>query len=99
MPFYKDPMSHGNLYIEFIVNFPKKNQISGTNLEKIAKILNGKPVKSEGYSKTSKNKILEDFRENDLNQSPAGLEDEEEMRGRFGGGGGGGRQEVKCQQQ
>lgn len=76
MPFYKDPMSHGNLYIEFIVNFPKKNQISNANIEKIANILGGKPIKSEGYSKTSKNKILEDFRENDLNESPAGGMDE-----------------------
>lgn len=54
-------------------------------------------MKSEGYSKSNKNKILEEFRENDLNESPSGMEDEEEMRGRFGGGGG--RQEVKCQQQ
>lgn len=46
MPFYKDPMSHGNLYIEFIVNFPKKNQISNANIEKIANILGGKPIKS-----------------------------------------------------
>lgn len=46
MPFYKDPMSHGNLYIEFIVNFPKKNTITGSNLEKIAKILGGKFIKS-----------------------------------------------------
>jgi DnaJ homolog subfamily A member 2 len=97
MPFYKDPMSHGNLYIEFIVIFPKKNQISGPNLEKIAAVLGGKLIKSEGYSKSSKNKILEEFRENDLNSSPAGGEDEEEMRQRFGQGGG--RQEVRCQNQ
>lgn len=32
MAFYKDPMSHGNLYIEFLINFPKKNSISGVNL-------------------------------------------------------------------
>jgi hypothetical protein len=25
MPFYKDPMSYGNLIIEFKVEFPKKN--------------------------------------------------------------------------
>jgi DnaJ-class molecular chaperone len=46
MPFYKDPMSHGHLYVEFVINFPKKNSISNVNLEKIAKILNGKPIKS-----------------------------------------------------
>jgi hypothetical protein len=53
-------------------------------------------LKSDGYSKVSKNKILEDFSENDLNESPAGITEEEEMRDRFGGGG---RQEVRCQQQ
>ena len=58
MPFYKDSMSHGNLYVEFKVNFPKKNSISGANLEKIAKVLGGKPLKSEGYSKNPKCKIL-----------------------------------------
>jgi hypothetical protein len=25
MPFYKDGMSNGNLYIEFLVDFPSKN--------------------------------------------------------------------------
>ena len=87
MPFYKDPMSHGNLYIEFIVQFPKKNQISGANIQKIGKLLNGKPLRSEGYSKTPNNKILEDFNHQDLNESPAGIDEEEEMRDRFGGGG------------
>lgn len=96
MPFYHDAMSHGNLYIEFIVNFPKKGSLSPAQVEKICKVLNGKMVKSEGYSKTSKNKILEDFRENDLNENPAGAEDEDDMRQNFGGGG---RQEVRCQQQ
>ena len=46
MPFYKDPMSHGHLYVEFIINFPKKNSISNVNLEKIGKVLGGKPIKS-----------------------------------------------------
>lgn len=78
MPFYKDPMSYGNLYIEFIVNFPKKNTISGVNLEKIGKILGGKPIKSQAYGKTSKNKILEDFNEKDLNQNPTGGDPKED---------------------
>lgn len=97
MPFYKDPMSYGNLYVEFIINFPKKGSITPVNIEKITKALNGKPLKSEGYSKTSKNKILEDFNNKDLNANPAGVDEEEDVRDRFGGGGG--RQEVRCQQQ
>ena len=28
MPFFKDEMSHGNLFIKFDVQFPKKGQIS-----------------------------------------------------------------------
>jgi len=72
MPFYKDPMSHGHLYVEFIISFPKKNSISNANLEKIGKVLGGKQIKSEGYSKTSKNKILEEFNERDLNENPTG---------------------------
>lgn len=67
MPYYKDAMSYGNLYIEFIVNFPKKGSITPANIEKISKILNGKIPKTDGYSKTSKNKILEEFKQNDLN--------------------------------
>jgi hypothetical protein len=51
-------MSYGHLYIEFIITYPKKGAVSAANIEKIAKILNGKTVKSEGYSKTNKNKIL-----------------------------------------
>lgn len=27
MPFYKDTMSHGNLYIKFVVQFPKRGQL------------------------------------------------------------------------
>ena len=46
MPFYKDPMSHGNLYIEFKIEFPKKNSITGANIEKVAKLLGGKTLKS-----------------------------------------------------
>lgn len=46
LPYYKDPMSHGNLFIEFIINFPKKNTLSALNIDKIGKVLNGIPLKS-----------------------------------------------------
>jgi DnaJ-class molecular chaperone len=72
LPFYKDPMSYGHLYIEFLVDFPKKNFLSAANLTNIAKILGGNVIKTDGYSKNNKNKILEDFQENDLNANPTG---------------------------
>lgn len=78
LPFYKDPMSHGHLYIEFLITYPKKGAIAPVSIDKIAAVLNGKTVKSEGYSKTSKNKILEEFRESDQNPSPQGGNDREE---------------------
>jgi DnaJ-class molecular chaperone len=71
LPFYKDPISHGHLYIEFIVQFPKKGTF---NSEKLIKVLNGHPIKSEGYSKSKLNKMLEGFKEADLNPHPAGAE-------------------------
>jgi len=37
MPFFKDAMSSGNLYIQFEVEFPKKNEIK--NLEALKNIL------------------------------------------------------------
>lgn len=36
MPYYKDAMSYGHLYIEFTVDFPKKGEMS--NLEQLAKV-------------------------------------------------------------
>ena len=72
MPFYRDAMSHGNLYVEFIITYPKKGSITAANLDKIAKVLAGKPIKAEGYGKNPKNKILEDLHDSDLNTSPQG---------------------------
>ena len=36
MSFYKDAMSHGNLYVDFIVEFPKKGEIK--NAEELKKV-------------------------------------------------------------
>jgi hypothetical protein len=95
LPYYKDPMSHGHLYFEFLITYPKKGSITPANIERIAAVLNGKTIKSEGYSKTSKNKILEEYKDSDQNTSPqGGGEEEEEMGGRSGGA-----QQVRCQQQ
>jgi len=72
MPFYKDAMSYGNLYIEFQVQFPKKGTIKGPEIEKIAKVLNGNIIKSESYGKNKTCKIIEEYDESDLNSSPEG---------------------------
>ena len=42
MPFYKDPMSHGNLIIEFHVEMPKRGEISNDQIEALAVLLPGK---------------------------------------------------------
>lgn len=65
-------MSHGNLYVEFLITYPKKNSIPPQNIEKLAKLLGGKPIKTEGYSKTAKNRVLEELYDSDLNSSPQG---------------------------
>ena len=39
MPFYKDPMSYGNLILEFKVDFPKKNFFNQQKIDKIIQIL------------------------------------------------------------
>lgn len=73
MPFYKDPMSYGNLIVEFKIDFPKKNFFSKDKIEKLSEILAPKRkghVTEKRDPKT--NKILEDFREADLNQSASG---------------------------
>lgn len=72
LPFYKDAMSHGHLYVEFLITYPKKGSIAAGNVEKIAKILGGKTIKTEGYRNTKNNKILEEFHDSDLNSSPHG---------------------------
>ena len=38
MPFFGDAMSHGNLYVIFTIDFPKKNELKNTEeLKKVAK--------------------------------------------------------------
>lgn len=38
MPFYKDSMSHGNLFIEFDVKFPLPGQLTAENKELLQKV-------------------------------------------------------------
>lgn len=39
MPFYKDAMSHGNLYIKFSVTFPKKGELKDAQIKELQKVI------------------------------------------------------------
>jgi DnaJ family protein A protein 2 len=94
MPFYKDSMSHGNLYVDFDVEFPKRQELK--NLEELKKIL---PVPKDLLTNVDKSKCeyLEDFDETGTNshaeggRGRAGDEDDEDMPR--------GGQRVQCAQQ
>ena len=72
MPFYKDSMSTGNLYIEFLVEFPAKNTITPQKAEKLNKIFGSMQTEKSSESKKIERKIIEEFNEADLNESPEG---------------------------
>lgn len=57
MPFYKDGMSHGNLYIEFFIDFPPKGSITPQKAEKLIKILGGMEAEKPTTKKTER-KVL-----------------------------------------
>jgi DnaJ family protein A protein 2 len=94
MPYYKDAMGQGNLYIEFTVEFPKKGEIK--DIEKLQSIL---PVpKSQSVDKT-KALVMEDFDESTQNTHAEGgrarnNQDDDEEDGMPRGG-----QRVQCAQQ
>ena len=56
MPFYKDPMSYGNLHIEFKIDFPKKNYFNKDKIEKLINVL-GMDIEKTN-TKDKKAKIL-----------------------------------------
>lgn len=62
MPFYKDPMSYGNLIVEFKIEFPKKNFFGKDKIDKIIQILSQEKPKATNEKRDPKtNKVLEDF--------------------------------------
>jgi len=95
MPFYKDAMSHGNLYITFDVEFPKPNQ-----LKNAADLKNVLPVPKDLLTNVDKTKseLLEDFDSEGVNASAEGgrgrrHDDDEDEDGMPQG------QRVQCAQQ
>lgn len=57
MPFYKDPMSYGNLIIEFKVQFPKKNFFNNDQIGQLKSIF-GIDVERKDHKNNKKAKIL-----------------------------------------
>jgi len=94
MPFYKDAMSHGNLYITFNVEFPKKGEIK--NPEELKKILPCPSNVPQFDKKTAE--YLEEYDETSKTATADGSrgrgdDDDEEEEGARGG------QRVQCAQQ
>jgi len=81
MPFHKDPMSTGNLYIEFLIEFPKKGELK--NVEDLKKLLPA--VKEVLPIDKNIQEFLEDFDETsvhpDANGSRKKDEDDDEEEG------------------
>jgi len=68
MPFYKDAMGAGNLYIEFDVEFPKKNELK--NLDQLKNIL---PVPKNTVNVDKKAcVVMQDYDESTTNSSAEG---------------------------
>jgi len=93
MPFYKDAMSHGNLYVTFNVEFPKKGELK--NIDELKKIL---PTPSNVPQFDKKNvEYLEDYDETSKTATADGSrgrdDSDEEEEGMRGG------QRVQCAQQ
>lgn len=108
LPFYKDPMGHGNLYVVFKVEFPKKGELKPAQIEELKKLLPGAVCPALDKSKPVA--FLETFHEADTNPNPSGgkgmprlgrelimLAPDEESEEE--GGMPRGAQRVQCQQQ
>jgi DnaJ family protein A protein 2 len=71
MPFYRDAMSHGNLYITFDVEFPKAIQLK--NLESLKTVL---PVPKDllvlSEEDKKKAEVLDDFDKDGVNTHAEG---------------------------
>jgi DnaJ family protein A protein 2 len=95
MPFYKDTMNYGNLYIIFDVEFPKQNQLK--NVKGLEEIL---PVPENLITNVDKTKceLLEDFDSDGVNSHAEGgkdrKDDDDDYEDEPQGG-----QRVQCAQQ
>ena len=69
MPFHKDPMSHGNLIIEFHVIMPKRGELSAAQIDLLTALLPGKVNKRP---KDDNYEMLDDFDPESRNTSEEG---------------------------
>lgn len=70
LPFYKDPMGHGNLYVVFKVDFPKKGELNQNQIDELKKILPGQVCPP--INKSEPVVFLEPLHEADANPNPSG---------------------------
>ena len=86
MPFFKDEMSFGNLFIQFEVQFPSKGQLKAKQIKQLKKALPG-PKHNIDY-KSNKYEILDEYDETDFNKKEDGgryhEEEDDRRRGRGG---------------
>jgi len=68
MPFYQDSISHGNLMVEFNVEFPKPGALKKDSIEGLKKLLPGPKVAPP----PANYEMLEDFHEGMRNESAEG---------------------------
>jgi DnaJ family protein A protein 2 len=88
MPFYKDPMSKGNLIVIFEIDFPKKGEINHKHYKVLSEILK-QPLNPEAAVQVPEANYLEECKVAEKEEGD--WEDEE--------GGEGQGQTVQCQQQ
>lgn len=68
MPFYQDCMSHGNLIVQFEVEFPKAETLKKEAREQLKKILPGPKIQAP----PAQYEMLEDFHDSMRNESAEG---------------------------
>lgn len=70
MPFFKDSFTHGNLFVEFEVEFPKQGSLKPEQLKILKSILPGN--KSLQLEKKIVPFFLDDVEESEMNPNPEG---------------------------
>lgn len=61
MPFYKDPMSYGNLHLEFKVVFPHSNFLTAANAKLLREAFQYRTANPEDLEQYDNSAPLEDF--------------------------------------